>query len=73
MLYYYSKKIREGDSMRENVKKDYSLYFLLIVSILLMFINFGCSFRFLGDIEIVEKVGIINAEVMENSEGQEQV
>ena len=72
MLYYYCKR-KEGDSMRDNVRVDYSLYILLIISILLMFINFGGSIVKVGNLEPVEKVGIINAEIEESTTGREQV
>lgn len=59
--------------MRDNVRIDYSLYILLIISILLMFINFGGSIIKVGNLEPVEKVGIINAEIEESTTGREQV
>ena len=67
------RKIEEGGSMHENMKKDYSLYLLLFISIVLMFINFGCSFHFLENTDNFGKVGTVNAEVMEKAEGREQV
>ena len=67
------RKIEEGGSMHENMKKDYSLYLLLFISIVLMFINFGCSFHFLENTDNFGKVGTVNAEVMEKTESREQV